>query len=123
MRQMSKQLQEVAFPVETDRNKKLYMEPDWRDRRFQDPRNPVAVFGRAIPGLKYEYLDRMYMNRPDMIDRKLGPRPAGLVEGSAAYYERELSECLSRKVILEHVAVGLKPIGTSWVLFGYREEN
>ncbi len=112
---------QVAVPVEMDRNKKLLTEPDWRDRRFQDPRNPATVFGRAIPGLEYEHLDLMYRNRPDMIDRKLGPRPRGLVEGSVSYYERELSECLSRKVFIEHVTVGLKQNGFSWVCFGYRD--
>lgn len=108
-----------VYPTTFDRDVALKTMPHYTDEHF---RKEQTVFGRATPGLSYDYSDRLW--QWDYEKAKQAAKIAdasGFTVRSANYYECYLSAYFDKPIELKHIIAGVNHSnGYPYCIFGYK---
>ncbi len=112
--------QPYVYPAQTSRTVELETAPHYSDSRFDKEQ---TVFGKAVPGLIYEYSDRLWQWDYDKSKEAFAEADkSGKTKNSANYYDVYLSHYFGKKIRVEHIMAGVNVSnGYPYAVFGYRE--
>jgi len=116
------QNREYVYPAQTSRTVKLETSPHYSDSRFKKEQ---TVFGKASPGLGYDYSDRLWQWDYEKSKEAFAEADkSGKTKNSANYYDVYLSHYFGKKIRVEHILAGVNASsGYPYAVFGYREAS